>query len=93
MYLEIIVLVLDQGGRIPGSGGARAPPVFKIIKTLSHKNAIKPQKILFIGVCAPPDIPGTPSFQETATALILDMYVDCTYSKYLLHFYTKFGKA
>ena len=33
-----------QGCRIPGSGGAQAPPVFR---TLSHKNAIKPEYLRF----------------------------------------------
>ena len=33
-----------QGCRIPGSGGACAPPVFR---TLSHKNAIKPENLRF----------------------------------------------
>ena len=33
-----------QGCRIPGSGGAQAPPVFR---TLSHKNAIKPKNLRF----------------------------------------------
>ena len=33
-----------QGCRIPGSGGAQAPPVFR---TLSHKNAIKPENLRF----------------------------------------------
>ena len=35
---------LKQGCRIPGSGGAQAPPVFR---TLSHKNAIKPENLRF----------------------------------------------
>ena len=35
---------LDQGCRIPGSGGAQAPPVFR---TLSHKNAIKLENLRF----------------------------------------------
>ena len=34
----------QQGCRIPGSGGAQAPPVFG---TLSHKNAIKPENLRF----------------------------------------------
>ena len=37
-------LKLYQGCRIPGSGGAQAPPVFR---TLSHKNAIKPENLRF----------------------------------------------
>ena len=36
--------VIAQGCRIPGSGGAQAPPVFR---TLSHKNAIKPKNLRF----------------------------------------------
>ena len=43
-----------QGCRISGSGGARAPPVFKMAKILSHKNAIKPPKNAFYrGLCTP----------------------------------------
>ena len=37
-------LKTNQGCRIPGSGGACAPPVFR---TLSHKNAIKPDNLHF----------------------------------------------
>ena len=39
-----VAIKLFQGCRIPGSGGAQAPPVFR---TLSHKNAIKPEKLRF----------------------------------------------
>ena len=48
-----------QGCRIPGSGDARAPPVFR---TLSHKNAIKPKNLHFSGVWAPPDCSWHPQF-------------------------------
>ena len=55
---------LYQGCRIPGSGGARAPPVFKIFKTLSHKNAIKPSKNTFYrGLCTPRN-PRHPQFSR-----------------------------
>ena len=37
-------IMLIQGCRIPGSGGAQAPPVFR---TLSHKNAIKSKNLRF----------------------------------------------
>ena len=48
-----------QGCRIPGSGGAQAPPVFR---TLSHNNAIKPKNLHFFGVWAPPDCSRHPHF-------------------------------